>query len=144
MRAHIILMVVLMSPSSCFRKEDCQDILLNVEHLGCENPKYSINIDLSNNYTYIRSKEEYDTLVTGSCHPEIDFSKYDLIIGKQTSANENDTIYYDLRKPCPEKKLTLNIEIVQSAVTRPDNVTYHALIPKLGDEETIFVNIYDH
>jgi len=130
--------------SSCNEKENCQDILLTVEHLECENSKYSINIDLNNSYTYIRSKEEYDTIVTGNCHPEVDFSNYDLIVGKQASANENNTIYYDLRRTCPDALLTLNIEIVQSELTRPDNVTYHALIPKLGDEETIFVNIYSH
>jgi hypothetical protein len=144
MKIQIILLAVLMFLSSCNKKEDCQDIILTVEQLSCEDSKYSLNIDLSNNYTYIRSNEKYDLLVTGTCHPEIDFSHYDLIIGKQASGNENDTIYYDFRRTCPENRLTLNIEILQSDLTRPDNVTYHALIPKLGDEETIFVNIYSH
>ena len=144
MSAKVLILTALGFLTSCTNKENCEDILLSVEHLACENSKYSINIDLSNNYAYIRSEEEYDLLVTGTCHPEIDFSNYDLIIGKQASGNENDTIYYDLRRTCPENRLTLNIEIVQSDLTRHDNVTYHAVIPKLGDEETIFVNIYAH
>jgi hypothetical protein len=144
MKTHIFLLVFLTFLTSCNKKENCQDILLTVEHLDCENLKYSMDIDLNNNYTYIRSKEEYDAMVTGTCHPEIDFSNWDLIIGKQASGNENDTIYYNYRRTCIENRLTLNIEIVQSDLTRPDNITYHALIPKLGDEETIFVNIYSH
>lgn len=144
MSTKILIITVLGFLASCTNNENCEDILLSDEHLACENSKYSINIDLSNNYAYIRSEEEYNFLVTGTCHPEIDFSIYDLIIGKQASGNENDTIYYDLRRTCPENRLTLNIEIVQSDLTRPDNVTYHALIPKLGDEETILVNIYAH
>jgi hypothetical protein len=144
MKFQLSLFAGLIVLSSCNKKEDCQDTLLAVEHLDCENSKYSMNIDLNNNYTYIRSKEEYDAMVTGTCHPDIDFSNYDMIIGKQSSGNLNDTIYYDLRRTCPENTLTLNIEILQSIMTTPDNVTYHALIPKLGDEETIFVNIYAH
>jgi hypothetical protein len=144
MNTKIIILTAIGIFTSCTNKEKCEDILLSVEHLACENSKYSINIELSDNYTYIRSEEEYDLLVTGTCHPEIDFSNYDLIIGKQASGNENDTIHYDFRRVCPENRLTLNIEIVQSDLTRPDNVTYHALIPKFGVDETIFVNIYSH
>lgn len=64
-----------------------------------------------------------------------------LLIGKQSSGNENDTIKYDLRRVCPDHKLMLTIDIIQSVATRPDNVVYHALIPKLGDEETLNVTI---
>ena len=110
---------------------------------GCENTKYSLVVDLQNNGKIIRSKEAYDTEVTGTCHPDIDFSKYDLVIGKQSSGNENDTIIYDYRYACPNNELTLTVDIIQSDATRPDNVVYHAIIPKLGDEETlnIIVNL---
>jgi hypothetical protein len=129
---------------SCTNSNECEDVTLTIDHLDCENSKYSLSIDLMNDYTIIRSEEGYNSLVKGICHPGIDFSKYDLIIGTQSSGNENDTIIYDLRRTCPEMQLTLNIEVIQSALTRPDFVTYHALIPKLGDEETVIVNINSH
>lgn len=97
-------------------------------------PSTLFNIDITNTYTIIRSKETYDAIVTGDCHPPIDFSIYDLVIGKQSSGNENDTIKYDLRRTCPDNELTLNVDIIKSLMTRPDNVVYHAVIPKLGDE----------
>ena len=108
---------------------------------GCENTKHTLLIDTVNACVVIRSKESYDELVSGICHPEINFSLYDLIIGKQSTGNWNDTILYDYRKTCPENNLTLTIEIVQSDLTLADNVVYHALIPKLGDEETLYLNI---
>jgi hypothetical protein len=33
------------------------------------------------------------------------------------------------------------VDIIQSPATIPDNVVYHAIIPKLGDEEAINVKV---
>jgi hypothetical protein len=96
-------------------------------------------VDLENSGNLIRSKEAYDSEVTGPCHPDIDFTKFDMIIGKQSSDNVNDTILYDYRSACPDNELTLTVDIIQSDVTGPDNVVYHAIIPKLGDEETLYI-----
>jgi hypothetical protein len=139
-------MLLLSIFSSC-KKNDCNEIIISAKHLesdyGCVNTKYSLVVDLQNNGKIIRSKEAYDAEIAGLCHPDIDFSKYDLVIGKQSSGNENDTILYDYRSVCPDNVSTLTVDIIQSAATRPDNVVYHAIIPKLGDEETlqIIVNV---
>jgi hypothetical protein len=140
----LLFIAALLLLDSCNEKEKCEDILLAVEHFECENSKHTLIVDLSNDYTIIRSKEQYDNMVSGSCHPEINFSNFDLVIGKQSSGNWNDTIIYDLRKTCPENELTLTIEIIQMDITIPDNVVYHAMIPKLGDEETLIININSH
>jgi len=66
---------------------------------------------------------------------------YDLVIGKQSVSNLNDTIIYDLRNVCPDNALTLTIDIIQSAVTQPDEVTYHTVIPKVADGKTIYINL---
>lgn len=126
---------------ACNQKDDCQDEKLSVHQLDCENRRYSPQVDINNNYVLIRSREIYDARVTGDCHPVVDFTRYDLLIGRQSSGNEVDTILYDLRKTCPNDELTLTIDVVQSGATRPDNVVYHALIPKMRDEETLRVKI---
>ena len=144
MKTSLLFSAVLLLLGYCNEKEKCEDILLTVEHFECENSKHTLIVDLSNEYTIIRSNEQYDNLVSGPCHPEINFSNFDLVIGKQSSGNWNDTINYDLRRTCPENELTLTIEIIQMAITIPDNVVYHAMIPKLGDEETLVVNINSH
>ena len=141
MKYSLIFSIFLLSIFTSCKKNECNEIILTSKHLesdyGCVNTKYSLVVDLQNNGKIIRSKEAYDTEVTGPCHPDIDFSKYDLVIGKQSSGNENDTILYDYRSACPNNELTLTVDIIQSDATRPDNVVYHAIIPKLGDEETL-------
>jgi hypothetical protein len=143
MKYSFIFTIILLSVLSSCKKNDCTEEILSAKHLesdyGCENTKYNLVIDLQNNAKLIRSKEAYDTEVTGPCHPDIDFSKYDLVIGKQSSGNENDTILYDYRSTCPDNQPTLTVDIIQSLTTRPDNVVYHAIIPKLGDEETLSI-----
>jgi len=147
MKYSLLFAILILSIISSCKKDDCNEIILNVKHLesdyGCENTKYSLVVDLQNNGKIIRSKEAYNDEVAGPCHPDIDFSIYDLVIGKQSSGNENDTILYDYRSVCPNNESTLTVDIIQSDVTRPDNVVYHAIIPKLGDEETlqIIVNV---
>jgi hypothetical protein len=144
MKYSIVVIAFIIGISSC-NKNDCKEELKPLKHFesesGCENTKHTLAIALHNNCTIIRSKNSYDSQVTGTCHPDIDFSIYDLVIGKQSSGNRNDTIMYDLRKTCPKGELTLTVDIIQSAITLPDSVVYHALIPKLGDEETLNVNI---
>ena len=145
MKYSILISVLLVCILSCKKKDSCKEELMVTKNLeidyGCQNTKHTLNIDLNNEAKLIRSKETYDSEESGICHPEIDFSSYDLVIGKQTSGNLNDTILYDLRKTCPDNELTLTVDMIQSALTQPDNVTYHALIPKLGDEVILNIRI---
>ena len=141
MKNIILIFALFLVSTSCSQKNECQEKQLTVHHFDCDYTKYSVHIGIENKNIIIRSKETYDAIVTGDCHPTIDFSIYDLVIGKQSSGNENDTIKYDLRRTCPGNELILNVDIVQSDATRPDNVVYHALIPKLGIEETIKIKI---
>ena len=139
MKNIILVSAFLFIIMACNQIKDCEEIQLTTQHFDCEMTWNSI--DIQNDYTIIRSKEIYDSKVTGNCHPTIDFSLYDLVIGRQSSGNENDTIKYDLRRTCPDNELILTVDIIQSAATRPDNVVFHALIPKLGDEEILTVKI---
>ena len=143
MKYSLISTIILISILTSCKKNDCTEKILPVKHLesdyGCENTKHSLVVDLQNNGKIIRSKEAYDSEISGPCHPDIDFSKYDLVIGKQSSGNWNDTIFYDYRAICPNNEPTLTVDIIQSLLTIPDNVVYHAIIPKLGDEETLHI-----
>jgi len=130
---------------SCSKKDDCTDEILSIKNFeteyGCENTRFSLVVNLNNECTVIRSKEAYDSQVSGPCHPEIDFSLYDLVIGKQSTGNYNDTVIFDLRKTCPEKQLRLIIDVLQTDLTLPSTVVYHALIPKLADNENLNIVI---
>lgn len=147
MKNIIFFSALLICILSCSKKNDCREEVMSVKNFetdfGCTNTRFSLIVNLTNECTIIRSKESYDSQVSGTCHPEIDFSLYDLVIGKQSTGNFNDTVLFDLRKTCPDKELTLTIDVIQLDITQPSTIVYHALIPKLGDEESlkILINI---
>ena len=126
-------------------QEPC-DTLLDVKSLeseyGCENTIHQLHITLSDTFTIIRSQESYEQQVTywqGNCDPNIDFSVFDLVIGKQSWGNQVYKIEYELVRVCQTNKLRLTVRITWGDATLPDTITYHALIPKLKDEEDIEV-----
>ena len=141
----IILLVSVASMVCACHKNNCNERSVPIRHFdtdyGCQNSKRTLAVNLTNNCILIRSQAFYDTQVTGTCHPSIDFTRYDLLIGKQSSANRNDTILYDYKRTCPNEVLTLNVDIVQSAVTQPDNVVYNAIIPKLTDKDSLRIMV---
>jgi len=145
MKKTILLSALLICIMSCTKKDDCKEDIINIKNFetdyGCVNTRFGLNVNLNNECTVIRSKEDYDNQVSGDCHPDIDFSQYDLVIGKQSTGNFNDTVLFDFRRTCPDKKLTLTIDVIQLDITQPSTIVYHTLIPKLGDEEALNIVI---
>jgi hypothetical protein len=135
----VFFLVVLSGCDKC--KEKTMSAKQFENEFGCVDTKHDLTVDLTDECIIIRSDEEFNSKVTGTCHPDIDFALYDLVIGKQSTANEVDTILYEYGTVCPDDELTLAVDIVQSLITTPDNVVYHALVPKLGDEQGVFINV---
>lgn len=129
--------------SSC---KVCKESVIATKHFetefGCPDTKHTLEIDLTDQCTLLQRKADYDNQVSGPCHPDIDFDTYYLVIGKQSTPNEVDTIIYDYGISCPENDLTLNIDIVQSTTAVKDTVVYHALIPKQDSNSMIVINIH--
>lgn len=143
---HIFFLCALVFAFSCNSDDDCGSPVwstptnLEVEY-GCVNTKYQMEINLTDNYTIIRSQQEFDSLITGTCTPTIDFSTYDLIIGKKALTSGNTNIEYNYMKhPCSNAKY-LDVIFIQNATTEAPNLTYHALVPKLDTNETINVTL---
>jgi hypothetical protein len=113
---------------------------LEVEY-GCINTKNLMQIALNDTYRVIQSQAEFNSLVTGSCLPNIDFTKYALIIGKKGLRNGNRNISYMLTRDCINNKMTLAVTIANDISAHAPNITYHALVPKLNANEQVVVNI---
>ncbi|MEM5565191.1 hypothetical protein WNY78_08745 [Psychroserpens sp. AS72] len=139
-----LLLVIVVN--SCSNDDECTPVTLGITSLevayGCINTPYQMDIDLSDDFTIIRSQTVFNDLVTGDCTPEIDFEAYDLIIGKKGLTNGFDTINYDgLVKNCDNGQLYLTVSFVLNATDIAPNVTYHALVPKLAENEIVNVSI---
>jgi len=150
-----ILFIVFSTIISCNNDDDsnnnddnnCLELNIDIDitslenEYGCVDTKYQMEINLSEDYTIIRNQSDFDNLVTGSCQPTINFSNYDLIIGKKGLTNGNSTIDYVLTQHCETGNQTLKVTFNQNDTTVAPNLTYHALIPKLGEEQELNVEI---
>lgn len=137
-----LVLFLLFESMSCDKKDECKSTVVIVKSLeteyGCVNTRYGLQIDLTENYTIIRSQQDFENKVSGNCIPIIDFASYDLVIGKKGLNRGNSSIDYKLTRDCANI-LKLQVTFNQSLTLDTPIVTYHALIPKLGDEETVFV-----
>lgn len=124
----------------CFDEEIATNSLETI--YSCENTKYQMEIDLSNDFIVITDQQTFNDLVTGSCMPEIDFSTYHLLIGKQGLTSGNTSIHYSLSKDiCKSDLWELTVNFNQNATAEAPNLTYHRLIPNTLNAENIMVTI---
>lgn len=125
--------------------EPCLNTALAVKSLeteyGCQNTIRQMSINLSETYTVIRSQQEFNQRVSGTCRPQIDFATYDLVIGKKGLANGPGGINYTLQQDCNSNNMTLHVAIGRSLTTEAPNITYHALIPKLAAGQEVSVQV---
>ena len=141
----IISILTIVTLVGCENEDECKNTTLKIESLenlyGCSDTRYGLECRLDNDYEIIRSQQKFQNFTTGTCRPEIDFQSYDLIVGKKGLTSGNSSIEYDLIKDCQKNIKILTVTFNQNMTTVAPNLTYHALVPKLGDEETIRVDI---
>lgn len=143
----ILLLVIF---CSCDKESDCQYQRLPVTSLekeyGCSNTLHEMDVSLPNNqssgHIIVSSQLQYDNLVTSAtCNPQIDFSAYDLVIGKVVTDRKFSSAGYNLRNPCSSDTLYL-VVVLNNPINSPTTVsstTYGALIPKLSDNHVVDV-----
>ena len=108
---------------------------------GCVDTKYQMDIELNDDYIIIRSQQSFDELITGDCSPQINFLIYDLLIGKKELTTGNASInYYLMKHPC-NGQFYLEVNFYGNQTTEASNLTYHALIPKLNNNEIINIGL---
>ncbi|RSK33891.1 hypothetical protein [Hymenobacter metallilatus] len=125
--------------------EPCLDTDIPITSLeatyGCTNTPRQLSTSLNQTYTVIRNQADFDRLVTGSCHPQIDFTKYDLVIGNKGSMSGSSTISYTYLRQCETDKLILLVTFRAGLTNDAPILTYHALVPKLAPAETVEVKV---
>jgi hypothetical protein len=139
----ILIVIAIFITIGCGKDEF--DNLIKTESLenlyGCPDTRYGLECSLDNDYRIIRSQQSFLDFTTGTCRPEIDFQSYDLVVGKKRLTTGNSSIEYELRDDIQEGIKVLKVTFHQNIALEAPNLTYHALIPKLGDEETVRVDI---
>lgn len=144
MLKNICILSLLLFLYSC-NKEDCTEDSIDVFGLEiCEHSVLdSFKEELDNTYYYVSSKEQFLSLFNDDCAEDIDFEKYDLIIGMQGLSRGLQSIDYEYVKLCNNDSYdyTLHIVFRLNETTIAPKAIYHSLIPKLNDGERLKVSI---
>ncbi|MBC8754354.1 hypothetical protein H2O64_06705 [Kordia sp. YSTF-M3] len=148
----LLLSILAFGMFSCNNDDDAVDpcptetILIETTSLeteyGCINTENSMEIDLpSGDFIIISDQQVFNMLVTEVCMPMIDFTTYDLVIGRQGLTSGNSSIRYDLIEICETGNQTLTVTFNLNATTVAPTLTFHALVPKLAAAQVLTVEI---
>lgn len=125
--------------------ETCQGGSLGVKSLeteyGCVNTRYALQFNATENFLVINSQSAFEAAVSGSCVPVIDFNQYTLVIGKKQLSNDNSFIEYNASRDCSTGTVQVNVTIKNNLGLSAPVVTWHCLLPKVADTETVLTNI---
>lgn len=132
---------------SCSDDDDnlCTDQVIETTGLeseyNCVNTKFEMDIDLTDDFIIITNQADFDSRVTGECQPDIDFSTYNLLIGKEQLTTGNDSIDYVLTEDCDTNTYHLEVTFNQNETFIAPKLTYHRLLPKGSQTRDVSVDI---
>jgi hypothetical protein len=139
----LLLSLLFLVLSSCSSEGDCTDKTISTTSLeseyNCTNTKNDLDLELSDDYIIIRDQSSFNNRVSGNCEAEIDFSTYDLVIGKKQLTTGNESIEYELTEICDTGNLVLKVTFKQNEATVAPNLTFHRLIPKMAQGKELAV-----
>ncbi len=129
---------------SCGSEDDCngnrQDVLC-LDDFGCPNAAFLVSIESQQEFQLIRNQEDFNIMVFTSCDVQIDWEAYDLVIGALGLSSGLRDIEKSIRKNCLLNQNLLDIVVNTNLTASADRITWQAVIPKLADDESLFVDI---
>lgn len=143
----LIILSILLYACSSDNSTTCTNKIALTDNLetvyNCENTTQLLDVPaLNDNYIIIRDNDTFLEKVTGSCVTQVDFDKYDLLIGKKGLTNGLSNISYKMTIDCNVKDPVVDVTFYLNETAEAPNVTYHVFVPKLGKERNLAVNLY--
>jgi len=130
-------LVVFILFSSCCKDDsvctiDITNKAFSIEEVyGCNNTITELVINSDTNSFFITNMNEYNNLISGDCHPQIDFEEYNLLIGKTFSLNKINSFEYTFYETCESGIYKLYLKPIKEVNSNLERFyTYHLLIPK--------------
>ena len=139
----IVCLSLIASILSCDDGEvaSCSDTLIELGQIETENECMILNVDLRDNYVVIRNQTDFAAVVNANCQSAIDFSEFDLLIGRIVLPNGLTSIEYEYTRSCNASIPKLDIIFNLNETTEAPDVVYNALIPKSRNNESLTVNL---
>lgn len=140
----LIYLVLFAALASCGSEEDCngntQDVLC-LDDFGCPNAAFLVSVESQQEFQLIRNQEDFEVMVFTNCDIQVDWDVYDLVIGSVGLTSGLTDIQKSMTKNCAANQNLLDININTTLTTFAGVITWQAVIPKLDDDESLFVDI---
>jgi hypothetical protein len=138
-----LVLISLLLIAGC-AKEECDDAQYDamcLETMGCPNSLYQLQLESINDFELIQSQEDFNTMINGTCMPEIDWVNFDLVVGTARLTNGVGGITKTYSMDCNTNQLKLNVTIQLNLTDIAPTIMWNSLIPKLKDNESLFVSV---
>ncbi len=139
-----ICLILLIALVGCSTEEDCnrnsQEVLC-LDDFGCPNAAFLVSVESPQEFLLIRNQEDFDLMVFASCDVQVDWDEYDLVIGTVGLTSGLAGIQKSISQNCDTNQNLLDIVINTNLTASAPLVTWQAVIPKLADDESLFVGI---
>ncbi|HEY5591297.1 MAG TPA: hypothetical protein VIK55_09795 [Paludibacter sp.] len=134
------LIILIIGLSGCSKDECCVSKDITSSTVGvstlnnCNDAVLNMQISSSEQYSIIGNQVEYDNNVIGTCHPHIDFTQQQLIIGHFYSKKNVLKFNYKFYKSCEPNfyKFVITPEYVDNGLNE-ETITYYyqILVPQI-------------
>lgn len=142
--AYVILSIGVLLQLSCSSDSECssgEKEIFDLEDLGCTNTAFNMSVATLSEFELVRNQDDFDTHIDIKCTPVIDWTNYDLIAGMVGLSNGLARIDKKLNMNCSTNRLILTVDITTTNSLNAPMVSYNAIIPKLADDQDVFVEI---
>ena len=140
----LIYVILIATLVSCGSDDDCngntQEVLC-LDDFGCPNAAFLVSIESQQEFQLIRNQEDFELMVFAECDIEVDWDVYDLVIGSVGLTSGLADIQKSISENCATNQNLLEININTNLTTVAGVITWQAVIPKLADDESLFVEI---
>ncbi|NOU61069.1 hypothetical protein [Marinifilum caeruleilacunae] len=131
-------LALFLSACSSSSDEELEEInFLKFTDFECEDPIWDAKSELSDTYRVVNSNEELDEYITINCIPQIDYSKYMLIIGEKSYSYGNTL--YSQKVEENNNSIVYTVIVLRSFTTVATSVQYHAIIERPRKQKEIEV-----
>ncbi len=130
----IVFLLLLVTGAGC-RKEKEEDPeefeekqILKFSDFGCSNQHWYIKPGYVNNHYIINSQQELEKRVTTDCTPQIDFSKFIVLIGSRASTS--GILLYNEKLEENNAEIVYTVTFLTQISAVAHGIQYHAVINK--------------
>jgi hypothetical protein len=141
----IVLVLLFIIGVACLKKKEANTEKLiekqffRFSNFGCTNVLWNFRPGFSDDHYIVNSQQELENYISIDCVPQIDFSKYFMVIGQKSFTTGVSRVDEKLEEN--DNEIVYTITILTNITAIAQGVNYHAIIEKPAGQKNIRVEL---